>query len=1015
MGRRFKYGLMAIATALFCLVATPAIAHFNSDHVHSGHVSSEQVSSGHVHSEQVHSEQVHSEQVSSVSGDTPESALLESTPMESALTRPRLTTAQGLVDQGRDRYEAGQFQAAVRLLQQAVDTHAANGQFLQQAIALSNLSLAYQALGDWAGATIAIETGLDILNGLPGDTVGQAAVSAQALTIQGRLQFAQGQFQSAFDTWQQVTDYHQQQGDDAKRLESQLNQIQALQALGFYNQAIDQLTAIHVDLAAQPDSPTKVVVLQHLGNALRVAGYLGNPALNAAPFNAAPFNAALSNTAPAASSSATAIPMDNGVPILPQDLGATSVLTQALALAQKLGLRDAIASTSMHLGDIAYNQAINLPEINPRLMLSQGDWFEQATAFYQEAIAQSTQPAVQTNARLRQLDIAIATAITTADWASAQRLRTQIQLQLQSVSPTRTTIHQRVQLAQTLIQVKQTMAASAFSDPAIQPIQWSDIATLLATANQQAEALGDDRVRAYVLGTLGHVYEQANRQAEAVRLTQQALRFALATNASDITYQWYWQLARLRQQEIQQLGNNDAAIAAQKREEAITAYQQAIAAIKQLRVDLAAVDQAAQFSFRSNIEPIHRGLVSLLLDSNLPPDTDVSGEDLELARQTIEDLQLAELDNFFRESCLNAQDIEIDDLDQQAAVIYPIVLGDRLEVILSLPETSASEVATKSSSTADKRTLRHFSQADLPESQVDEQVAGIQQLMRARLSASGERQLKFRLAEVYDWLIRPFADELQASGTETLVFVLDGSLRNIPMAALFDGDRYLIEQYSVALTPGLQLTESTPPDVQELDVLLGGLSESREDFLALPNVEDELARITDTVASSRKLLDEQFTNRAVQRQFNASSSPVVHLATHGNFGNQYDDTYLLTWDTRLNIRELSTLLQSSELSRQRPIELLVLSACQTAAGDKRAALGLAGMAVRSGARSTIATLWTVYDESTALAMQNFYDVWVTKGVTKAEALRQAQQTLIATPEFNLPYYWAPFILLGNWL
>jgi CHAT domain-containing protein len=98
-----------------------------------------------------------------------------------------------------------------------------------------------------------------------------------------------------------------------------------------------------------------------------------------------------------------------------------------------------------------------------------------------------------------------------------------------------------------------------------------------------------------------------------------------------------------------------------------------------------------------------------------------------------------------------------------------------------------------------------------------------------------------------------------------------------------------------------------------------------------------------------------------------------------------------------------------------PIELMVLSACQTAEGDDRAALGLAGMAIRSGARSTLATLWAVNDESTAALMTQFYQELSNADLSKAEALRLAQIKILQNPEFSHPYYWSPFVLIGNWL
>ncbi|MGK7943077.1 MAG: CHAT domain-containing protein, partial [Microcystaceae cyanobacterium] len=97
-----------------------------------------------------------------------------------------------------------------------------------------------------------------------------------------------------------------------------------------------------------------------------------------------------------------------------------------------------------------------------------------------------------------------------------------------------------------------------------------------------------------------------------------------------------------------------------------------------------------------------------------------------------------------------------------------------------------------------------------------------------------------------------------------------------------------------------------------------------------------------------------------------------------------------------------------------PIELLILSACQTAQGDSRASLGLAGMAVRSGSRSTIATLWSINDQSTSELMVKFYEILGNESMSKAEALRQAQLSLINSDKYHHPYYWGAFILVGHW-
>jgi CHAT domain-containing protein len=234
------------------------------------------------------------------------------------------------------------------------------------------------------------------------------------------------------------------------------------------------------------------------------------------------------------------------------------------------------------------------------------------------------------------------------------------------------------------------------------------------------------------------------------------------------------------------------------------------------------------------------------------------------------------------------------------------------------------------------------------------------------------------------------------------------------MAALYDGQKYLIEKYSIALAPGLQLLQPQPLKRQQLKGLLGGLSEARQGFSALPAVALEVNQIESQIPA-QVLLDQTFTSTTLQSQLNSAPFPVIHLATHGRFSSKAEDTFILTWDDRINVKQLDTLLRSREQGDLNPIELLVLSACQTATGDRRAALGLAGLAVRSGARSTLATLWSVNDRSTASLMVEFYRELGQPGVTKAQAVRNAQLTLLKQPQYEHPYYWAPFILLGNWL
>jgi CHAT domain-containing protein len=269
------------------------------------------------------------------------------------------------------------------------------------------------------------------------------------------------------------------------------------------------------------------------------------------------------------------------------------------------------------------------------------------------------------------------------------------------------------------------------------------------------------------------------------------------------------------------------------------------------------------------------------------------------------------------------------------------------------------------------------------------------------------------LQQLYDWLIRPIEADLVANNIKTLVFVPDGALRNIPTAVLHDGKNYLVETYNLAIAPSLQLIDPQPLTQTNRELLLAGLTEARQGFTPLPGVKSELESIQ-TVFPAQILLNDFFTELNFDTVVNTSPYQLIHLATHGQFSSRAEDTFILTWDDRININELNSLIRSDR-QQIRPIELLVLSACQTASGDKQAALGLAGIAVRAGARSTIASLWDVSDESTTLLMSYFYQELANRNLSKAETLRRAQLKVLQSEKFSHPYFWSAFILVGNWL
>jgi CHAT domain-containing protein len=198
-----------------------------------------------------------------------------------------------------------------------------------------------------------------------------------------------------------------------------------------------------------------------------------------------------------------------------------------------------------------------------------------------------------------------------------------------------------------------------------------------------------------------------------------------------------------------------------------------------------------------------------------------------------------------------------------------------------------------------------------------------------------------------------------------------------------------------------------------------GLTVERPPFKALTNVRAEVAGVKG-ILGGIELLDGDFTLATLQEQLQNKSYPVVHIATHGKFGVDSASTFLLSFDSRITLEQIDEVLREAKLPQKRsrrnqqPVELLTLSACQTAAGDNRAALGIAGVAVRAGVRSALASLWNINDEATVPLIEEFYTQLEQPNVTKAEALQKAQLKMIAHLEYSHPAVWSPFILIGNW-
>lgn len=507
-------------------------------------------------------------------------------------------------------------------------------------------------------------------------------------------------------------------------------------------------------------------------------------------------------------------------------------------------------------------------------------------------------------------------------------------------------------------------------------------AGLLQEAVAVSEAMRDARTLSYALGYLGRLYEREYRSEEALQLTRRAVFEAQSADAPESLYRWQWQLGRL-------LASTD------RLDDAIAAYTQAVATLRPIRAEVVSALAQLSPSGQDSIKPLFFEMADLLLrQASLTEDQASADAYLHGARDAIEAYKAAELRDYFRDECVDALQARIttpDSLSPTTAVIYPIIFADRTELLVSLP-TGLKRTAVQVSSATLTQEIRSF---------------------RRTVEKRTTREYLPHAQQLYDWLIRPLEQDLAALRIHTLVFVPDGALRTIPMAALHDGQRFLIERYAVALTPGLNLTDPHPLNRETIRFLASGLTKAVQGFPALPYVADELTAIR-TLYRGDQLLNDDFKSIRLERELREGQFGILHIATHGQFAPDADQTFLLTFDGKLTLSQLDQLVGLFRF-RQDPLELLTLSACQTGVGDDRAALGLAGVAVKAGARSALATLWFINDEASAALVSEFYRQLRNPSLSKAMALRAAQVKLLQDRIYEHPAYWSPFLLLNNWL
>jgi CHAT domain-containing protein len=499
-----------------------------------------------------------------------------------------------------------------------------------------------------------------------------------------------------------------------------------------------------------------------------------------------------------------------------------------------------------------------------------------------------------------------------------------------------------------------------------------------------AERLKDHAMMSHALRHLSQLYQQDRQLDHSVALARRAAFQAQQARLPDALFRAEWQAGRALRQQGQ-------------RNDAIAAYRRATEALEPIRHDLALGygNTATSASFRQSLGPLFFELADLLLTQAAAENQREDEQRLlREARDTVEQLKAVELEDYFQDDCVNvarARSETVENVDPRSAVLYLIPLPDRTEVLVSLASGMSRFVANIS--------------ADALETLVRE--------FRVNLETRTTYAYLDEARELYRLIIRPAHGLLTENKIDTLVFVPDGALQTIPLASLHDGERFLIEEFAVAVTPGLSLVEPRAIERKKAQVLLSGLSEAVQGFPSLEFVPDELQQI-ETGYRSDKLLNESFVTSAIEEKLAGQQFSIVHIASHGQFDRDARNTFVLTYDGKLTLNNLEALIRPSQY-RGRPVELLVLSACQTAAGDDRAALGLAGVAIKAGARSALASLWFVNDQSTAAFVSELYEQFQSPSISRAKAVQAAQMKMLEDRRYRHPCYWAPYLLIGNWL
>ena len=471
----------------------------------------------------------------------------------------------------------------------------------------------------------------------------------------------------------------------------------------------------------------------------------------------------------------------------------------------------------------------------------------------------------------------------------------------------------------------------------------------LSQAQEVAKNLGDARAESFALLELGFLAEKSGEGEQALKYAYAAQLKAQSRFAFSSLYRAQWLTGRI----YQRIGNFEAAI---------TNYREAIASLDAFNQGFTDINIERRLDFQSQIEPLYRGMLELLLE-----ESNLSQAHLEEAIFVFDKLRLAQLQQYFGDNCfeIGRESLPIENVltTKNAVLINSIILENQTHFILQLPDGR----------------LRH-SKAELGQAQITK----IATSWYNHLKQPDTQRFRTKAQDLYELIIRPFEPELKQINPSTIIFIHDGLLRNLPMAALHDGETFLAQKWASVSSIGLNFQSKANKEKKSKAVAFG-LRVAREGWSELAYVEPEVESVINTLGG-KKFLNQEFTTDNFAQKLNQEKYSIVHLATHGYFGGIAENSFILAYDRALSALDLEDSLSQSKGQ----LELLVLSACETAISSDRSALGLAGVALRGGVSSVLGNFWQVKDDEQVELMNAFYSNLLATNLAKAQAVQRVQ-------------------------